>query len=599
MPSQGRRSGPARRECRGGVGEKNVWGKQAEWVDYAGTIGSEPVGVVMMDHPTNPRHPTYWHSRIRAALDQPVRVARLPERQDPERRHDHRAGQHVRFRYRAGHPPGPVGREDRGTSQGLLTSKVGPRVPRGRCHGDPHAKEVNRRHFLMGSVALPTVLRATARAQNSPNDTVRVAVVGCDGRGKATSTRTKMPNVEIAALCDVDESRSGAACRIDAEARARSACRPSATIRKVLEDKTIDAVSIATPEPLAHAADHLGLPGGQGRLRREARARTTSSRRAQIVAAARKYNRIVQHGSQSRSSAGAAGGACRRCGTAIIGEVYMARGLCFKWRDTIGKTPDGAGARRRRLRPVDRARARAPVHQEPLPLQLALVLGLRQRRLGNQGIHEMDIAALGPGRDATRPRSARWAASSCSTTTRRRPTRMVATFEFDDGGKKKMMVFEVRHWISNHEAGIGDGRHAGRVRPGNNHRQHLLRLEGLPGHRRLQQVLHLLGKDQKPGPARRQGGDNWFENFIDVVRSRKREDLTRRDRRRRHSRRVDAPGEHLLPAGPHAATSTRRPGQCKGDAEATAMFARPRRARRSSCRGSPTAGPSSSRERVA
>ena len=49
--------------ARGGVGEKQVWGKQAEWVDYAGRIGDEPVGIVMMDHPTNPRHPTYWHSR--------------------------------------------------------------------------------------------------------------------------------------------------------------------------------------------------------------------------------------------------------------------------------------------------------------------------------------------------------------------------------------------------------------------------------------------------------------------------------------------------------------------------------------------------------
>ena len=73
---------------RGGIGEKNVWGKQAEWVDYAGTIGSEPVGIVMMDHPGNPRHPTYWHSRgYGAAFDQPVRAPRLPERSDEERRH--------------------------------------------------------------------------------------------------------------------------------------------------------------------------------------------------------------------------------------------------------------------------------------------------------------------------------------------------------------------------------------------------------------------------------------------------------------------------------------------------------------------------------
>lgn len=43
--------------------EANVWGKRSPWVDYAGVLDGEHVGVVMMDHPDNPRHPTYWHSR--------------------------------------------------------------------------------------------------------------------------------------------------------------------------------------------------------------------------------------------------------------------------------------------------------------------------------------------------------------------------------------------------------------------------------------------------------------------------------------------------------------------------------------------------------
>jgi hypothetical protein len=49
--------------AQGGEGEANVWGKRSEWVDYSGTLDGETVGVVMMDHPANPRHPTYWHSR--------------------------------------------------------------------------------------------------------------------------------------------------------------------------------------------------------------------------------------------------------------------------------------------------------------------------------------------------------------------------------------------------------------------------------------------------------------------------------------------------------------------------------------------------------
>ena len=47
----------------GAVGMKNVWGKRSKWVDYSGTVDGEQVGIAIFDHPTNPRHPTYWHSR--------------------------------------------------------------------------------------------------------------------------------------------------------------------------------------------------------------------------------------------------------------------------------------------------------------------------------------------------------------------------------------------------------------------------------------------------------------------------------------------------------------------------------------------------------
>lgn len=43
--------------------EAKVWGKRSPWVDYSGEVGGEPLGITIMDHPTNPRYPTYWHSR--------------------------------------------------------------------------------------------------------------------------------------------------------------------------------------------------------------------------------------------------------------------------------------------------------------------------------------------------------------------------------------------------------------------------------------------------------------------------------------------------------------------------------------------------------
>lgn len=43
--------------------EKNVWGKRSAWVDYEGALEGEKLGIAILDHPSNPRYPTYWHSR--------------------------------------------------------------------------------------------------------------------------------------------------------------------------------------------------------------------------------------------------------------------------------------------------------------------------------------------------------------------------------------------------------------------------------------------------------------------------------------------------------------------------------------------------------
>lgn len=93
--------------AQGGEREANVWGKRSEWVDYAGVLDGEKVGVVMMDHPGNPRHPTYWHSRgyglhsinpfgVHDFLNDPKQDGSLTV--EP--------GKHVRFRYRVVVHPG-------------------------------------------------------------------------------------------------------------------------------------------------------------------------------------------------------------------------------------------------------------------------------------------------------------------------------------------------------------------------------------------------------------------------------------------------------------------------------------------------------------
>lgn len=103
--------GPARtgrlRNAQGGEGEPNVWGKRSEWVDYSGTIDGERVGIVMMDHPGNPRHPTYWHSRGYGLHSiNPFGVSDFLNDKTQNGSLTLERGQHVRFRYRVVVHPG-------------------------------------------------------------------------------------------------------------------------------------------------------------------------------------------------------------------------------------------------------------------------------------------------------------------------------------------------------------------------------------------------------------------------------------------------------------------------------------------------------------
>ena len=158
---------------------------------------------------------------------------------------------------------------------------------------------MNRRDFLVSTAVMTA--GATVRGLASPNDTVRMAVVGCGGRGQSHVTAwSSMPNVEIVALCDVDQSH------IDQKLKyldGKGARKPATYVdmRKLLEDKNIDAVSIASPNHWHTLQTIWAVQAGKD-VYVEKPCTHNIFESQQIVAAARKYNRIVQQGSQSRSS---------------------------------------------------------------------------------------------------------------------------------------------------------------------------------------------------------------------------------------------------------------------------------------------------------
>jgi len=378
---------------------------------------------------------------------------------------------------------------------------------------------MERRTFLVNT-AVAAASASLAKGATSPNDTVRVAVVGMHGRGKShIDAWTKLANVDLVALCDVDETVLNTASK-SVESKRGTAPVLYKDLRKLLEDKSIDAISIATPNHQHTLQTIWAVQAGKD-VYVEKPCSHDMFEAKQIVAATRKYDRIVQMGSQSRSDLALMEGV-QKMREGVIGDVYMARGLCYKWRDTIGKAqpePIPAGVEYdlwvgpAPMKPFTKNRFHYNWHWQ---------WDYGNGDLGNQGIHEVDIARWGLGVKYPTKISA-IGGHFMFDDDQETPNTMTCAFEFEEAGKpKKMMTFEVRHWMTHHEADIGEfdksvkSNTIGNIFYGSNG---YLAIDG------YDRYVSFLGKDQKPGPARKDNGDH-FANFITGVRSRNRGELT-------------------------------------------------------------------------
>jgi predicted dehydrogenase len=234
----------------------------------------------------------------------------------------------------------------------------------------------------------------------------------------------------------------------------------------------------------------------------------------QIVAAARKYNRVVQHGTQTRSAAAVREGV-QKMGEGLIGDVYMARGLCFNWRDTIGRSkPEAVPAG------VHYDEWIGPAPEKPFTRNRFHYNWHWQwdygcGDIGNQGVHEMDVARWGLGVEYPTRVSA-IGGHFLFDDDQETPNTVTATYEFNENGKKQMLVFDVRHWMTNGEGPIGG---VGRSGVGNV-------FYGSKGYLVRERFGYktFLGREQEPGPQAT-SKENHFENFTQAMRSRRVADL--------------------------------------------------------------------------
>jgi len=278
------------------------------------------------------------------------------------------------------------------------------------------------------------------------NDRVSMGIIGLGGRGTYhVGAYLRIPEANVVALCDVNQAaRERAAATVVKAGNAKPA--EFEDMRKLFDDKKIDAVSMATPNHWHSLGTIWACQAGKD-VYCEKPASHNIYEGQKMIEAARKYGRMVQIGSQNRSIPGIIKGA-QMLKEGVIGKVYMAKGLCFKRRRSIGKTP-----------------------VEPVPpgLNWDLFLGPAPMRpysknrfaynwhwfwdtgdgdIGNQGIHEMDKARWGLGVDLptfVSSTGGKYVYDDDQET----PNTQLASFDYGDC----QIVFEVRGIITGGESG--------------------------------------------------------------------------------------------------------------------------------------------------
>jgi len=254
-------------------------------------------------------------------------------------------------------------------------------------------QNLSRRTFLKGTAATAAVAMLPALSYGriiGSNDTIRVGCAGLNGRGSAhVGSYVGLPGVEIAYLIDPD-TRTYKKHIDTITKKGKAAPKTVVDVRKALEDKDLDAISIATPNHWHSLMTIWACQAGKDVYVEKPMSHNIHEGRV-AVDAARKYNRIVQHGTQSRANkVWPEVAAIAKSGQ--YGKLLVSRGLCYKSRKSIGEKPESPAPAELDfnlwLGPVQVR----PHHANLVPYNWHWFWDFGNGDIGNQGVHQMDIA---------------------------------------------------------------------------------------------------------------------------------------------------------------------------------------------------------------
>ncbi len=310
----------------------------------------------------------------------------------------------------------------------------------------------NRREFLKktaaASAVFPLFTIAGTKASGKvlgANDTIRVGVVGVKGRGGGhISEFLGQDKVEISHLIDVDTRQFRAATRkVEGAGRPKPVCVQD--VRQALEDPNLDAISVATCNHTHSLITVWACQAGKDVYVEKPISHNVFEGR-KCVEAAEAYGRVVQHGTQQRSSQSRSNEiAAVQSGN--YGKLLVSKGYCCKPRWSIGFKPHKDPPPELDFNVWLGPAPLQPFHENLVHYNWHWFWDFGNGDTGNQGVHEIDVARWAI-KDGTLPKRV-WSLGGRFgyVDQGQTPNTQLSVYEYDDA----LLIFETRGLVGKHE----------------------------------------------------------------------------------------------------------------------------------------------------
>ena len=362
----------------------------------------------------------------------------------------------------------------------------------------------SRRDFIVQAGTAALALSASSRAMGA-NDRVTVAVIGCGGMGTShAKTLAQRKDVSVAFVCDPDSNRAAAAAKTVADAGGGNA-KPLADLRQVLDQKAVDAVWIATCDHWHAPAAILAAEAGKHVYVEKPCSHNLREGRL-MIEAARRNKKVMQVGTQRRSSE-AAQKAIEALRAGAIGEVLVAKVWNSQLRRNIGRGKPGEPPKNLDFDLWTGAAPKRPFQSNLLHYNWHWFYDFGTGDLGNDGVHQVDVARWGLGVDTHPTRVASLGGKYFFDDDQEFPDTHTAIFEYaGPDGRKKQLIYEQRIWSPYSQEGEDNGNAYYGTKG--------MLLLGRGG-------WQIFGEKNEPGPSGKGGVSlpPHHSNFLDCIRS--------------------------------------------------------------------------------